>query len=117
MGEHKRFSKKRSKPTEEISIAGAIGTQGVMDSQNPMPKDFDVLLQDVHSCDLHDDISKMLKKTYLGAASEDMITNECYGHIWGLHSRAMLAFHVMALVTTSNHFFYCRYRFTLHVPM
>jgi hypothetical protein len=80
------------------------------------PTDFDVLLTDVHSHELHHDISKMLGTTYLGDATSDDV-NEASGIVWGPHNRVFIAAivkigkenkikHVHFLVDTGSPFTY-----------
>ena len=78
------------------------------------PTDFDVLLTDVHSDELHHDISRMLGTAYL----EDADTNgaqEAVGIVWGPHNRVFVATvvmmgnkrkHVHFLVDTGSPFTY-----------
>ena len=55
-----------------------------------MPTEFDVLLTDVHSRDLHHDISIRLKKLYLQDIDDDSI-DKTEGIIWGPNSRIFVA--------------------------
>ena len=55
-----------------------------------MPTEFDVLLTDVHSRDLHHDISIKLKKLYLQDIDNDNI-DKTEGIIWGPNSRIFVA--------------------------
>lgn len=55
-----------------------------------MPTEFDVLLNDVHSKDLHHDISTRLRKLYLQDIDNDNIDNT-EGIIWGPNNRIFVA--------------------------
>lgn len=55
-----------------------------------MPTEFDVLLTDVSSKDLHHDISKRLSKLYLSDITDDNI-NTTKGIIWGPNNRVFVA--------------------------
>lgn len=54
------------------------------------PRDFDVLLSDVHSNDLHHVISDRLYTSYLGNAEEGNFV-EAAGIVWGSHNRVFVA--------------------------
>lgn len=55
-----------------------------------MPTEFDVLVTDVHSKDLHHDISIRLNKLYLSDIIDDKIDNT-EGIIWGPHNCVFVA--------------------------
>lgn len=78
------------------------------------PADFDVLLTDVHSNELHHEISDMLGTPYLKEA-DDNSSNEAKGIVWGPHNRIFVATvvkigdkmkHVHFLVDTGSPFTY-----------
>ena len=78
------------------------------------PTDFDLLLTDVHSNELHHEISSMLGTTYLNDADTDDIS-EATGIVWGPHNRIFIATvvrmgnkmkHVHFLVDTGSPFTY-----------
>ena len=78
------------------------------------PTDFDLLLTDVHSNELHHEISNMLGSTYLNDAEKDDIS-EATGIVWGPHNRIFVATvvrmgnklkHVHFLVDTGSPFTY-----------
>ena len=54
------------------------------------PADFDLLLIDVHSNELHHEISHMLNTVYLDDAESDSV-REAFGIVWGPHNRIFLA--------------------------
>ena len=55
-----------------------------------VPTDFDVLLTDVHSNELHHEISDMLNTNYLEDADNDDV-QEATGTVWGPHNRIFIA--------------------------
>lgn len=55
-----------------------------------LPTEFDVLVTDVHSKDLHHDISKRLEKLYLSEAADDG-TYDTQGIVWGPHNRVFVS--------------------------
>jgi hypothetical protein len=78
------------------------------------PTDFDVLLTDVHSNELHHEISHMLNTTYLEDAGDNS-SDEALGIVWGPHNRIFVATvvkmgdklkHVHFLVDTGSPFTY-----------
>ena len=78
------------------------------------PTNFDVLLTDVHSDELHHEISKLLDTPYLEDA-EDSGSKEATGIVWGPHNRIFVATvvkmsdkfkHVHFLVDTGSPFTY-----------
>ncbi len=78
------------------------------------PASFDVLLTDVHSKDLHEDISNMLDIKYLDIAESDDV-KESSGIVYGPHNRVFVATvvrksdilrHVHFLVDTGSPFTY-----------
>lgn len=61
----------------------------MMDTQY-MPLEYDVLLSDVSSKELHHDISRMLEKLYLSDITDDNI-DTTKGIIWGPNNRIFVA--------------------------
>lgn len=64
------------------------GDTGVMDPHY-LPKQYDILLLDLCSRDLHE-LGTKLNLTYLGDASEEHIGKEISGNLWGPNHRALI---------------------------
>lgn len=58
-----------------------------MIDEDYIPSEFDILLTDVHSKDLHHDIAKQLNHLYLSNCDYDDAVTHIDGIIWGPHNR------------------------------
>lgn len=54
------------------------------------PKEFDILISDLHTDDLHSGLAKQLNLVYLGDAGEGMISLCVEGILWGDYDRPMI---------------------------
>ena len=66
------------------------GPQGVMQPLPDLPREYDILLLDLNSKNLKNEVAKAFNMEYLGIVSKNMIQKQVSGVLWGEYDRIMV---------------------------